>query len=201
MYTDMTRYQKLPLIYAGLWYGGPHARAVICCWNGAISYHDISRHIITHISRSIYHDISCIYQTCISHQNISVHIRTYQCISKVQTNQIKSTDKLDTPPDGSPGPSKYVNQFISVKVSTLFPSLPCSALQPARACKRHGRHSQPDNHDAICPDPVARLAPRSQGRVDSGYGVARNDSEGFRVNLDPLAVKVQATSCNRRQLS
>ena len=102
-------------------------------------------------------------------------------------------------PDGSPGPSKYVIQFISVKVSTLFPSLPCSALQPARACKRLGHHSQPDNHGAICPDPVARLAPRSQGRVDSGYRVARNNSEGFRVNLDPLAERSRqraATSAN-----
>ena len=47
----------------------------------------------------------------------------------------------------------------------LFPSF---ALQPARLCIGAMGHSHPENHGASLSDPSERLAPRSQGSVESG---------------------------------
>ena len=46
---------------------------------------------------------------------------------------------------------------------------PSSALQPARPCIGLMGPSHPENHEASFPDPVERLAPRSQYSVKSGY--------------------------------
>ena len=38
-----------------------------------------------------------------------------------------------------------------------------------------------ENHDAICSDPVERLAPMSQHEVETAYQVAQKGSEAFPV--------------------
>ena len=65
-------------------------------------------------------------------------------------------------------------------------------------------HSHPENHEAICSDPVERLAPMSQHEVETAYQVAQKGSEAFPVICGPAATSFwhdQQTRCGGRAMS
>ena len=64
-----------------------------------------------------------------------------------------------------------------------------TALQPASVCIALGLHSQPENHEAICSDPVELLAQPSEDRYDSGYQAPRNGSEAFPAKIELPAAR------------
>ena len=84
------------------------------------------------------------------------------------------------------------------------PFSPSPALQPARPCIMPSWHSHPENHEAICSDPVERLAPMSQHEVETAYQVAQKGSEAFPVICGPAATSFwhdQQTRCGGRAMS
>ena len=73
-----------------------------------------------------------------------------------------------------------------------------------RPCIMPSWHSHPENHDAICSDPVERLAPMSQHEVETAYQVAQKGSEAFPVICGPAATSFwhdQQTRCGGRAMS
>ena len=80
------------------------------------------------------------------------------------------------------------------------PFSPSPALQPARPCIMPSWHSHPENHEAICSDPVERLAPMSQHEVETAYQVAQEGSEAFPVICGPAATSFCTLGYQRRAL-
>ena len=71
-------------------------------------------------------------------------------------------------PLGSVDSSKCEEQLLLSVQKMLRYLFPSFALQPARLCIGAMGHSHPENHGASLSDPSERLAPRSQGSVESG---------------------------------
>ena len=62
-------------------------------------------------------------------------------------------------------------------------------------------HSQPENHEAVCSDAAALLAPRSQDRVESGHGVVQKGSVALPAISGPAATMISRKLIRRRRLS
>ena len=60
-------------------------------------------------------------------------------------------------------------------------------------------HSQPENHEAVCSDAAALLAPRSQDRVESGHGVVQKGSVAFPAISGPAATMIEGEELIRRR--
>ena len=90
-------------------------------------------------------------------------------------------------------------QCVNVNKGPLAPPLSrCFGRLPARPCIMPSWHSHPENHEAICSDPVERLAPMSQHEVETAYQVAQEGSEAFPVICGPAATSFwhdQQTRC------
>ena len=74
----------------------------------------------------------------------------------------------------------------------------CKSLHHARS---PAWHSHPENHEAICSDAAALLAPRSQDRVQSGHGVVQKGSVAFPAISGPAATMIEKELIRRRRQS